>query len=200
MIVLALVVLVTVIGIRLYLPAGQKQPPATAVAAAAMPRPFVIWPQGEPLPTQGYDRPPRRTFDPSDLFIQPEEMRSFYGPPGEFGYYIDGGNYGFKALSFIITETHPGGGPDLHRHDVEEAHVVFSGTVTYMIGDQRFTVTGPYIARVPAGVAHTFLNSGRTPLHLVGVFPAPQPAYVHIGDNPLVTSSTPGPPPPVPVK
>ena len=157
-----------------------------------MPRPFVIWPETAPLPTEGYDHPPRAAFDPSDLFIQLDEMRAFYGPPGEFGYYIDGGNHGFNALSFIITETHPGGGPDLHRHDSEEAHILFSGNVTYLIGDRQFTVAGPYIARVPAGVAHTFMNAGSTPFHLLAAFPTPRPAYIHIGENPLLGRGVPG--------
>jgi len=33
----------------------------------------------------------------------------------------------------------------------------------YVVGNRRFTVTAPYVARVPAGVAHTFVNAGTTP-------------------------------------
>ena len=176
-----------------FLTACASSPPSqqtrTASPPPSMPRPFVIWPEGEPLPTEGYDHPPARPFNLTDLFIQTSEMRSFYGPPGEFGYYIDGADYGFQSLSFILTETHPGGGPDLHQHDSEEAHVLLSGNVTYQIGNERFTVDGPYIARVPAGVPHTFLNSGSTPLHLLAVFPTGHPAYIHIGDNPLINNS-----------
>lgn len=160
--------------------------PAPEPPLPVMPRPFVIWPDNAPLPTDGYDRPPGTPFSQLDLFIQLDEMRSFYGPPGEFGYYMDGGDYGFTAMSFILTETHPGGGPDLHKHDAEEAHILFAGKVTYLIGDKQFTVEGPYIARVPAGVAHTFVNAGPNPFHLVAAFPTPHPAYIHIGDNPLI--------------
>lgn len=172
-----------------------RQPSVTS-PNRSMPRPFVIWPEEQPLPTQGYDHSPELPFSPSDLIIQTSEMRAFYGPPGEFGYYIDGADYGFESLSFIMTETHPGGGPDLHRHDSEEAHVLLSGKVTYLIGDQQFTVEGPYIARVPAGVPHTFLNSGTSPLHLLAVFPAGHPEYIHISDNPLLglSESSPGDP------
>jgi len=157
------------------------------VGELAMRRPFVIWPEGKPLPLQGYDRAPEVSFDPTALFITPKEMRPFYGPPGEFGYYIDGIDYGFSTLSFIVTETHPGGGPDLHKHDTEEAHILFDGKVTYLIGERRFTVEGPYIARIPAGIPHTFLNAGSKPFHLIGVFPHGRPAYNHIGPNPLIT-------------
>jgi mannose-6-phosphate isomerase-like protein (cupin superfamily) len=158
----------------------------------AMHRPFVLWPAEQPLPTEGYDRDPQVPFAPSDLVIQPNEMRPFYGPPGEFGYYIDGVNYGFKSLSFILTETHPGGGPDLHSHDTEEAHILFDGKVTYLVGDKRFTVEGPYITRVPAGVPHTFINAGAKPFHLIAVFPDGRPVYRHIGHNPLIPAADPG--------
>ena len=86
-------------------------------------------------------------------------MSSFYDKPGEFGYAIHGEEYGFDRLSFVLTETLPSGGPPLHTHTVEEGHVVLSGRVTYVIGDRQVTVEGPYIARVPAGVPHTFINS-----------------------------------------
>jgi mannose-6-phosphate isomerase-like protein (cupin superfamily) len=153
-----------------------------------MRRPFVLWPTGRQLPTEGYDRDPAVPFDSTDLVIEPAEMRPFYGPPGEFGYYIDGGKYGFKALSFILTETHPQGGPDLHSHDTEEAHVVYEGKVMYLVGGRRFIVEGPYITRVPAGVPHTFMNVGTRPLHLTGVFPDAKPVYRHIGPNPLLAA------------
>ena len=86
------------------------------------------------------------------------EMSSFYDKPGEFGYAIHGEEYGFDRLSFVLTETQPNGGPPLHTHTVEEGHVVLSGTITYVIGDRQVTAEGPYIARVPAGVAHTGLG------------------------------------------
>ena len=154
-----------------------------------MARPFVLWPEGKPLPLEGYDRAPTAPFDRGGLVIRPDQMRPFYGPPGEFGYYIDGMDYGFERLSFILTETHPGGGPDLHQHDTEEAHVLFEGKATYLIGDRRLTVEGPYIVRIPAGTPHTFLNAGTKPFHLMGVFPHGRPVYRHIGPNPLIPQS-----------
>lgn len=169
-------------------PAAEADSVST-VPDSLMRRPFVLWPTGRPLPTQGYDSDPRLPVDSADLVIQPAEMRPFYGPPGEFGYYIDGAQYGFRSLSFILTETHPNGGPDLHSHDTEEAHVVYDGTVLYLVGERRFTVRGPYITRVPAGVPHTFMNVGSRPLHLTGVFPDGKPVYRHIGPNPLLADS-----------
>jgi mannose-6-phosphate isomerase-like protein (cupin superfamily) len=143
------------------------------------------------VPTQSYERPPEVSFDRSSYAIQLNQMTSFYDVPGEAGYLINGEDYGFSSLSFIMTETHPHGGPPLHTHETEEAHVVFRGTVEYVIGDRRFSVEGPYVARVPAGVPHTFLNIGAEPLNLTAVFPSGRLTYKEVGANPLVKAKRP---------
>lgn len=86
--------------------------------------------QGE-LPSANFDHPPKRAFESSDYFFKFDQLDHFYRVPGEFGYRMFGENYGFEALSLIITETHPGGGPRLHTHDVEEAHVTLEGSAKY---------------------------------------------------------------------
>ena len=48
------------------------------------------------------------------------------------------------------------------------------------------TAEGPYIARVPAGVAHTFINSGTEPVNVVATFPSRRRDYTEVGPNPLV--------------
>lgn len=106
--------------------------------------------------------------------------------PGEFTHRLTGDQYGFEALSFIITETHPGGGPGVHVHDTEEAHVLLEGSAQYRMGDQTFTVQGPYVAKVPAGVPHTFINVGKAPFHLIAVFGSKHPNTKRIGPNPLI--------------
>ena len=113
-------------------------------------------------------------------------MEAFYDVPGELGYIAEGQRYGFESLSFIITETQPGGGPPLHVHETEEAHVLLEGEVEYVIGERRFRATGSYLARVPPGVAHTFANRGKCPFNLLAVFPAQRLSYKEIGPNPLV--------------
>jgi mannose-6-phosphate isomerase-like protein (cupin superfamily) len=118
--------------------------------------------------------------------IKINQMSSFYDKPGEFGYAIHGEDYGFDRLSFVLTETQPNGGPPLHTHTVEEGHVVLSGRVTYLIGERQVTAEGPYIARVPAGVAHTFINSGTEPVNVVATFPSRRRDYTEVGPNPLV--------------
>jgi mannose-6-phosphate isomerase-like protein (cupin superfamily) len=138
------------------------------------------------LPTASFEKPPEEPYDHSSYAISPRQMTSFYDVPGEYGYIVSGRTYGFEGLSFIISETHPHGGPPLHTHKTEEAHVVLSGTMDYVIGDQRFTVNGPYVARVPAGMPHTFANGGTTPLNIIAVFPTPDLDWTPIGPNPLV--------------
>ena len=135
---------------------------------------------------KSYERPPEQAFSSSDYVFKPDQMISFYDVPGEFGHAMEGGQYGFSSLSFIITETQPGGGPPLHVHEHEEAHVVLEGKVSYVIGDQRFTVEGPYVVKIPAGVPHTFVNAGTQPLRLIGVLPADHIVWKPLGPNPLV--------------
>ena len=59
-------------------------------------------------------------------------------------------------------------------HDTEEAHVLLEGTAQYRIGDKTFTVQAPYVAKVPAGVPHTFINAGTKRFNLIAVFSSKQ--------------------------
>lgn len=83
-------------------------------------------------------------------------------------------------------DSFPGGGPGLHVHDAEEAHVLLEGTARYRIGDNTIVVHAPYVAKVPAGVAHTFINAGTKPFRLVAVFASKRPVTRRIGPNPLI--------------
>jgi len=138
------------------------------------------------LPAQSYESSPEAPFDRSDYAVRLNQMKSFYDVPGEFGHMMDGEDYGFESLSFILTETHPNGGPPLHTHESEEAHVLLEGHVAYIIGDRRFSAVGPYVARVPARAPHTFVNKGSVPFNLVAVFPSKRLTYKEVGPNPLV--------------
>lgn len=138
------------------------------------------------LPENDFTHPPARPHDPAAYFFNFDQLDHYYRVPGEFTYRLTGDQYGFEALSFIVSETHPGGGPGLHVHDVEEAHVLLEGTAEYRVGDKTFTVTAPYIAKVPAGVPHTFVNAGNKPFNLVAVFASKHPTTKRIGPNPLI--------------
>ena len=141
---------------------------------------------GGELPSESFINPPEAPFEKSDYLFKFDQLTSFYDFPGEAGYFMPGADYGFDSLTIIVTETHPQGGPPLHTHAVEEAHVLLSGQMDYVIGDNKFTAVAPYIAKVPAGAPHTFVNSGKHPLNLIGVLPTSTPDYNEIGPNPLV--------------
>ena len=138
------------------------------------------------LPDKEFTHPPEKPHDPTALYFKLDQLEHFYRVPGEFGHRLIGDEYGFEALSFIITETHPGGGPALHKHDVEEAHILLEGSAQYRIGDKTFTVQAPYVAKVPAGVPHTFMNVGTRPFNLVAVFASKRHTSKRLGPNPLL--------------
>ncbi len=138
------------------------------------------------LPCEAFTKPPEKPHDPTAHFFAFDQLEHTYRVPGEFAYRLNGDQYGFETLSFIITETHPGGGPGLHVHDTEEAHILLKGSAQYQIGDKTFTVKAPYVARVPAGVPHTFINVGAEPFNLVAVFASKNASTTRVGPNPLV--------------
>ena len=170
---------------------------ATLLAAMAICIPVGVYAHGDhghpkKAPSTSYEKPPQQPPKQDDYVIKLNQMATFYDVPGEFGHVMIGNDHGFKQLSFIITETRPGGGPPLHVHETEEAHVLLSGTATYFVEDpgtkqgKIFTVHGPYIVRIPAGYAHTFVNAGARPFNLTAAFPDSQLTYREIGPNPLM--------------
>jgi mannose-6-phosphate isomerase-like protein (cupin superfamily) len=142
------------------------------------------------VPDTSYVDQPSETFDTTDYVIKLTHMREFYDVPGEFGYIAEGNKLGFSALSFILTSTQPNGGPPLHVHETEEAHVINEGSIQYVMGEKILNAEGPYIVRIPAGVPHTFLNTGTKPINLTAVFPSDTLSYKELGRNPLVKDTT----------
>jgi len=136
-----------------------------------------------------YNRPPKLKFDPDDYFFRFDKLEEAYRAPGEYTHRLDGETYGFNSLSFIITKTQPNGGPNLHVHDMEEAHVLLEGTAEYRIGDKTFTADAPYVVKVPAGTPHTFINAGTKPFNLVAVFASKKLGSKRLGPNPLVRAA-----------
>ena len=126
----------------------------------------------------------------SDYVVKLHEMQAIEAGQGERIHLLRGREHGFESLSFILTETAPGGGPPLHTHESEEAHVLTSGTMSYVIGEQTFTVSAPYILRVPANTPHTFINAGTTPLSLTAVFGSADYTFKPLAPNPLQEAET----------
>ncbi|MGZ5445894.1 MAG: cupin domain-containing protein [Thermoanaerobaculia bacterium] len=142
------------------------------------------------LPNEPFTHRPLKPFDPHASYFTFDQLDHYYRVPGEFTHRLTGDQYGFQSLSFIITETHPGGGPGLHVHDVEEAHVLLEGTAEYVVGDQRFTVQAPYVAKVPPQVPHTFINAGGKVFNLIAVFASNHPTSTRVGPNPLIAAGS----------
>lgn len=123
----------------------------------------------------------------TDYVTAVQDLKKVNAGNGEWVYQMEGHEHDFKSLSFAITETEPGGGPPMHVHETEEAHILMSGKITYHIGDSVFTATGPFVARVPPNVPHTFINSGDSTFNLIAVFPEDNfGTYNPVGDNPLI--------------
>lgn len=161
---------------------------AIGIVACAVPldKPSSVPPAPEALPDKDFNHPPVKPHDPTAAYFKFDQLEYNYRVPGEFVHRLVGDQYGFESLSFIITETHVGGGPGLHVHTTEEAHVLLEGTARYRIGDKTFTVDAPYVARVPAGVPHTFMNVGHKTFNMIAVFPTNHLEGKRIGPNPLI--------------
>ena len=87
---------------------------------------------------------------------------------GEDANGVQGHNHN-AAVSVIVVDAPPGGGPKLHRHPYEEVFVIQEGSVTFMAGGETIEAKGGQVVVVPAGVAHKFTNSGTGRLRQVDV-------------------------------
>ena len=81
---------------------------------------------------------------------------------------VQGQSHG-AAVSVIVVDAPPGGGPKLHKHPYEEIFVVQEGTATFTAGDETIKVEGGQVVVVPAGVPHRFVNSGTGRLRQVDI-------------------------------
>ena len=75
-------------------------------------------------------------------------------------YTFEGYQYGDVDVSFFLSDTAPGKGPDLHKHPYDEVFVVQEGELTFTVGDDTSKATGSQIVIAPAGAPHKFINSG----------------------------------------
>jgi len=125
----------------------------------------------------------------TNYVLKLEQLEAIDAGPGEKIHLMRGNEHGFEDLSLILTETQPCGGPPVHTHDSEEAHVLLEGCAEYLIGEQYFTAHGPYIARVPSGVPHAFMNCGKDILHLTAIFPTSHYTFKYVKPNPLCKDS-----------
>lgn len=77
------------------------------------------------------------------------------------------------SVSLIMNESGPGEGPRLHRHPYDETWVVQEGTVSFRLGEERFTAKAGDIVVAPAGAPHAFRNDGACRAKLVCIHASP---------------------------
>jgi mannose-6-phosphate isomerase-like protein (cupin superfamily) len=75
-------------------------------------------------------------------------------------YRFEGYLYGDVDVSFFLSHTASGKGPDLHKHPYDEVFVVQEGELAFTVGDETIEATGGQIVIAPAGAPHKFVNSG----------------------------------------
>lgn len=116
-----------------------------------------------------FDPPPMTSIP--DFAVLKDELVVINPGPGEFVHVMEGQRHGYQNLTIGITYTAPGGAPPMHTHQGEEAHVLLEGKILYALGDEIFTIEGPYIVNIPPMVPHSFMNLGDGLAELVVVFP-----------------------------
>lgn len=108
----------------------------------------------------------------SDFALSKDSLVVINPGPGEYVHVMEGRRHGYQNLVVGITYTAPGGAPPMHTHLGEEAHVLTADQeVLYALGDEIFTLTGPYIVNIPPMVPHSFQNLDDDVAELVVIFP-----------------------------
>ena len=116
-----------------------------------------------------FDLPPMTSIP--DFAVLKDELVVINPGPGEYVHVMEGQRHGYQNLTVGITYTAPGGAPPMHTHNGEEAHVLLKGKILYALGDDVFTIEGPYIVNIPPMVPHSFMNLGDGLAELVVIFP-----------------------------
>jgi quercetin dioxygenase-like cupin family protein len=106
-----------------------------------------------------------------DFALLKDELVTINPGPGEYVHVMEGQRHGYQNLTIGITYTAPGGAPPMHTHEGEEAHVLLEGKILYALGDDIFTVEGPFIVNIPPMVPHSFMNLGDELAEVVVIFP-----------------------------
>ncbi len=90
---------------------------------------------------------------------------------GRFAFRFEGADHG-SSVSFFVSNPEPGMGPGLHRHPYDETHILEEGHATFTVDGASVELEAGHSLVVPAGAAHTLVNSGDGPMRLVSIHPA----------------------------
>lgn len=74
----------------------------------------------------------------------------------------------FAMRCFTIE---PGGSMPLHTNLVEHEQFVLSGRAKVVIGEENYTVEPGNVVFIPAGAAHTYVNTGSEPFRFLCLVP-----------------------------
>jgi mannose-6-phosphate isomerase-like protein (cupin superfamily) len=85
-----------------------------------------------------------------------------------------GADHGGAGVCLIFVDAPPGHGPSRHRHPYEEVFVVQEGEATFVADGAERVVRAGDVVIVPAGVAHSFVNSGTGPLRQLDIHVSPK--------------------------
>jgi len=132
-----------------------------------------------------FQRPAMKSV--KDFALAKEDLVVINPGPGEYVHVMEGQRHGYRNLTVGITYTAPGGAPPMHTHAGEEAHVLLEGQVLYALGDEIFTMEGPYIVNIPPMVPHSFQNLGDELAELVVIFPTNVWEYDVLDSFPFAT-------------
>jgi mannose-6-phosphate isomerase-like protein (cupin superfamily) len=78
------------------------------------------------------------------------------------------------AVSFFITRSERGQGPDQHLHPYAEVFIVETGEATFLVDGERRVVGAGHIVIVPPETPHGFKNERDEVLNVIGIHPSPQ--------------------------
>jgi mannose-6-phosphate isomerase-like protein (cupin superfamily) len=81
-------------------------------------------------------------------------------PGNSTSYQFEGGLHGDANVSFFLSVTPPGRGPELHQHPYEEIFIVQAGQLLFSVGDEQVTAGAGQIVIVPPQTPHKFINCG----------------------------------------
>ena len=122
-----------------------------------------------------------------DFALSKSDLDVIHPGPGEYVHVMEGQRHGYRNLTIGITYTAPGGAPPMHTHMGEESHVLLNGKILYALGDEIFTMDGPYVVNIPPMVPHSFQNLGGDVAELVVIFPTNVWEYDVLDYFPFVT-------------
>jgi mannose-6-phosphate isomerase-like protein (cupin superfamily) len=82
--------------------------------------------------------------------------------------YLEGARYGLQT-SIFRSEVVAGSGPAPHTHEYAEIFVLEQGMARFQVGVETIDAEAGDIVIVPAGAAHTFVNTGAGNLRHIAI-------------------------------